>query len=95
METRQDQPFPPVSSVREAGTGVHPNSAPSTEGVFVPSLGLKNPPANAGDVGSIPGSRRSPRGGNGNPQDSCQENPMDGGAWGATVHGGHKESDTT
>ena len=34
--------------------------------------------------------------GNGNPlQYSCLENPMDGGAWRATVHGGHKESDTT
>ena len=34
--------------------------------------------------------------GNGNPlQYSCLENPMDGGAWRATAHGGHKESDTT
>ena len=37
---------------------------------------------NAGDPGSIPGSGRSPGEGNGNPlQDSCLENPMDGGAW--------------
>ena len=43
---------------------------------------------NAGDVGSIPGSERSPREGNGNPlQNSCLENPMDRGAWEATVHG--------
>ena len=43
---------------------------------------------NAGDPGSIPGSRRSPGEGNGNPlQYSCLENPMDGGAWEATVHG--------
>ena len=36
----------------------------------------------------IPGSGRSPGEGNGNPlQDSCLENPMDGGAWWATVHG--------
>ena len=43
---------------------------------------------NAGDLGSIPGSRRSPGEGNGNPlQCSCLENPMDGGAWWATVHG--------
>ena len=42
---------------------------------------------NAGDLGSIPGSGRSPREGNGNPlQYSCLENPMDGGAWWATVH---------
>ena len=41
----------------------------------------KNPPANAGDVGSIPGSGRSPGGGNGNPlQYSCLGNPMDRGA---------------
>ena len=43
---------------------------------------------NAGDLGSIPGLGRSPREGNGNPlQYSCLENPMDGGAWQATVHG--------
>ena len=43
---------------------------------------------NAGDLGSIPGWGRSPREGNGNPlQYSCLENPMDGEAWWATVHG--------
>ena len=43
---------------------------------------------NAGDPGSIPGLGRSPGEGNGNPlQYSCLENPMDGGAWQATVHG--------
>ena len=43
---------------------------------------------NAGDPGSIPGLGRSPGEGNGNPlQYSCLENPMDGGAWLATVHG--------
>ena len=42
---------------------------------------------NAGDPGSIPGLGRSPGEGNGNPlQYSCLENPMDGGAWQATVH---------
>ena len=42
----------------------------------------------AGDPGSIPGSGRSPGEGNGNPlQYSCLENPMNGGAWQATVHG--------
>ena len=45
-------------------------------------------PSNAGDMGSIPGSGRSPGEGNGNPlQDSCLENPMDRGAWWVTVHG--------
>ena len=52
---------------------------------------IKNQPANAGDSGDlgwIPGSGRSPRGGNGNPlQYSCWENPMDREAWQATVHG--------
>ena len=43
---------------------------------------------NAGHLGSIPGSGRSPGEGNGNPlQYSCLENPMDGRAWWATVHG--------
>ena len=43
---------------------------------------------NVGDLGLIPGSGRSPGEGNGNPlQYSCLENPMDGGAWQATVHG--------
>ena len=43
---------------------------------------------NSGDVGSIPGLGRSPGGGQGNPlQGSCLENPMDRGAWRATVHG--------
>ena len=43
---------------------------------------------NAGDPGSIPGSGRSPGEGNDNPlQYSCLENPMDGGAWQAAVHG--------
>ena len=55
------------------------------------ALAVKNPPANAGDlrdVGSIPGSGRSPGGRHGNPlQYSCLENPMDRGAWRATVHG--------
>ena len=49
---------------------------------------VKNPPANARDVGSIPGLGRSPGGGRGNPlQCPCLGNPMDRGAWGATVHG--------
>ena len=42
---------------------------------------VKNPPANAGNVGSIPASGRSPKEGNGNPiQYSCLENPTDRGA---------------
>ena len=57
---------------------------------FQVALVVKNLPANAGnviDVDLIFASGRSPRGGNGNPlQYSCLENPMDRGAWRATVH---------
>ena len=57
---------------------------------------VKNPPADAGDVGLIPGLGRSPRGGNGNPlQYSCQGIPMDRGTWQARDPWGHKESGTT
>ena len=59
---------------------------------------VKNLAASAGDtgdVGLIPGSGRSPGEGNGTPlQYSCLENPMDRGAWRATVHS-VAESDTT
>ena len=49
---------------------------------------VKNPPLNAGDSCLIPESGRSLGAGNGNPlQDSCLENPVDRGAWWATVHG--------
>ena len=49
---------------------------------------VKNPPTNAGDVGSVPGLGRSPGGGNDNPlQYSCLGNPMDRGTWWAKVHG--------
>ena len=55
---------------------------------------VKNPSANAGDTGLIPGSGRSPGEENGSPlQYSCVENPMDKGAWWATVHGVAKGSD--
>ena len=51
-------------------------------------LVVKNLPANAGeirDLGSIPGSGRTPGEGNGNPLPSCLEDPMNRGAWQATV----------
>ena len=55
---------------------------------------VKNLPANAGDLGdagSIPGWGRSPGGEHDSPlQYSCLENPMDRGAWWATVHGDAK-----
>ena len=63
------------------------------------ALVVRNPPANVGDirdVGSVSGSGRSPGEGHGNPlQYFCLENPMNRGAWWATVHGEAKESDTT
>ena len=50
-------------------------------------IAIKNPPANAEGMGSIPGLGGSPGRGNGNPpQYSCLDNPMNRGAWRATVH---------
>ena len=57
---------------------------------------VKNLPVNEGDVGSIPGSRRFPGEGNGNPlQYSCLENLMDRGTWQAIVHGATREWNMT
>ena len=57
---------------------------------------VKNLPANAGDLGLICGSGRSPGRGHGNPlQYSCLGNPMDRGAWWALVHGVAIKSDMT
>ena len=60
------------------------------ERAFQVALVVKNLPANAGDirdVGSIPGSGRSPGGGHGNPlQYFCLKNPVDRGTWWATIH---------
>ena len=54
-------------------------------------LTVKNPPANAGDAGWIPGSGRAPGEGNDDPlKYSCLGNPMDRGAWWAIVHGVQK-----
>ena len=58
------------------------------------ALVVENPPASVGDIrdaGLIPGLGRPPGGGHGNAlQYSCLENPMDTGAWQATVHGATK-----
>ena len=61
-----------------------PNQAPGFPGGSV----VKNPPANAGDLGLIPGSERSSGEASGNPlQYSCLGNPKNRGAWQATVYG--------
>ena len=77
---------------RASGYIVTRNKASQVELVMV----VKNLPANAGhsrDKGLIPGLGRSPGVGNDTPfQYSCLENSMGRGAWGATVHGGHKNS---
>ena len=68
-------------------TGPEPFSFGASQVAIV----VKNPSANAGDIrnmGLIPGLGRALEGGHGNPlQYSCLENPMDRGAWWATVHG--------
>ena len=57
---------------------------------------VKNPPASAGDMGSIPGQGRHPGEGHSNPlQYSCLGNPMGRGVWQATAHGVEKESHIT
>ena len=90
---------PPLALVSARGmsrTLFAPDSSEVTVenlGLFVPfvqvTLLVRNPPANVGDTGDmglIPGSGRSPRRGSGNPlQHSCLKNPMDRGAWQATV----------
>ena len=75
---------------------VFTDSFPGGSVVKSPPANASWPPANAGDVGSTPGSRRLPGEGNGNPlQYSCLGNAMDREAWWAMVHGGHKELDMT
>ena len=64
-----------------------PNKYPGSTEFPHSSVG-KESACNAGDLGSIPRSGRSPGEGNDNPlQDSCLGNPMDRGAWWVTVHG--------
>ena len=63
---------------------------------FPDSSVVKNLPANAGDMSSIPGLERSPGKGNGNPlQYCCLGNPTDRAVWWAAIHRGYRESDTT
>ena len=63
---------------------------------FHGSSAVKNLPANAEDIGLIPGLGRSPGGGNSNPLEySCLKNSMDRGAWGDYISRGCKELDTS
>ena len=65
-------------------------TTPQTDNILICSGGSEGKASayNAGDPGSIPGSGRAPGEGNGNPlQYSCLGNPIDKGAWWATVHG--------
>ena len=71
-------------------------SGPTHQGISPGGPMVKSPAANAGDVGLIPGSGRSPGERNGNTlQYSCLGNPMKRGDWWAIVHGVAKESDMT
>ena len=91
-----------VSTVQQSASAIHVHISPPF-GVslllrmgFPGGLAVNNPPANAGDLDSIPESGRSPGEENDNSlQYSCQGNPMDRGAWWATVHGVTKELHTT
>ena len=90
-------PFPPPGDLPDQGSNpclVSPTLAgeffrtSATWEVFWGGSDSKASACNAGDPGSTPGLGRSPGEGNGTPlQYSCLENPMDGGAWWATVHG--------
>ena len=89
-----DFPGGPVAKTLHSpcrGPGLIPGQGSSFPG----GSAVKNPLVNEGGAGSIPGSGSSPGEGNGSPrQYSCLGNPMDRGAWWATVHGVAKVSDT-
>ena len=91
----RDTQLPPGSSKCHAGRDWGSDNGIINTAVWVfPGVSaVKNLPASAGDLGSIPGSGRSPGEGNGNPvQYSCLGHPMDRGAWWATVHGVQKRA---
>ena len=94
-----NQPYRELALIREMFADCLIRSSNSELLGFPGGSVVMNPPASAGDAGdtgSVSGSGRSPGGGHGNPlQYSCLGNPMDRGAWWATVCGVTKESDTT
>ena len=78
----------PTRYLKAAIVLIRPMAMVDTTQTCLVALVVKNLPASAGDAGSIPGSGRSPGGGNGNPlQYSCLENSVDRGDWQASVHG--------
>ena len=85
------------SFLQSSNTFQAPYFVPAKPSEWLPRwLSGKESACNAGDVGWIPGLGRSPGEENGNPlQYSCLEDPMDRGAWQATVHGVAKESHRT
>ena len=87
----------PKTECEVEGAGGHFNKQFPTDPRGFPSgSAVKEFTCSAGDKGSIPGLGRSPGEGNGNfLQYSCLENPVDTGAWQATVHGVTKELDMT
>ena len=78
-----------ILAIKELNLSHHiPSNQIQTFILFPSSSAVKNPPASAGNSTSIPGLERSPGEGNGHPlQFSCLGNPMERGAWWATVHG--------
>ena len=93
----------PLGSPSKDGDEIYPSQWQDSTIIFggpitghTGSSVVKNPPASAGEVGSIPPSGGSPGEGNGNPlQYSCLGNPMDRGIWWAIVHGIAKDLDKT
>ena len=86
----------PTRYLKAAIVLIRPMAMVDTNQTCQVALVVKNLPASAGDAGSIPGSGRSPGGGNGNPlQYSCLENSVDRWDWQASVHGVAKSWPTT
>ena len=80
-----------MSPAWQAGSSPLCRLGPECNWLPSPLAAVRNPPTKAGDVGLVPGSGRSPGGGNGSPLwYSSLGNPMDWGTWESTVHEGHK-----
>ena len=87
QEYWSELPFPTLGDLPDPGIKPGSLATPVLAGQFFITEPPGNLPANAGDAGLIPGSERPPGEGNDYPlQYSCLGNPMDRGAWWATVH---------